>query len=234
MRADGVIFPKASKMAIRVIEQEDLAAIFETVKSLETWYGSMARGMMTLYFATGVRPSELRLTWAVDLDMRKGKLYVRHPKGEGSWSSPETGDIIREDMVPFIERYVRERAEHVRKAGAGKVAPLFPNLLSESGFYSANRFNAIKHKVEELSGVDFKLKDFRSTLTTLSVNGDQSRMIGMSAQLRHIDPNTTPKFYNRIERGIASKKLKDVWRETAVNVSDTPSIETRYGTPGYN
>jgi hypothetical protein len=40
-------------------------------------------------------------------------------------------------------------------------------------------------------------------------------------------------FYNKIERGVASKKLKDLWRETPVMASTTPSIEHRYGTSGY-
>lgn len=234
MKDAGKRLPKTHKKPIRAIEQADLVLIFRTAKDMEGWTGSVARGMLALYFATGMRPTELRLSHFEDLNLKKRTMFVRHPKGEGSWASPETVQILREDMVPFIERYIKERDEHLQAVGAGKALALFPNIYSETGFYSANRFRMIKHKVEELSGVDFKLKDFRSTLTTVTVNGDQSRMIGMSAQLRHIDPNTTHKFYNKIERDVASRKLKDVWRETAVIVSDTPSIEDRYGTSGYN
>jgi integrase len=233
MKDAGVRVPRAHKKPIRAIEQGELNLIFRTAKDMGGWTGAMSRGMLSLYFATGLRPSELRMAHFEDLNLKKRTLYVRHPKGEGNWASPETVDLLREDMVPFIERYIRERAEHLRAEGAGDMPALFPNLLSETGFYSANRFNMIKRKVEELSGVDFKLKDFRSTLTTMTVNGDQSRMIGMTAQLRHIDPNTTPKYYNNIQRGVASKKLRDVWKESAVNVSDTPSIDNRYGTSGY-
>ncbi len=84
------------------------------------------------------------------------------------------------------------------------------------------------------SGVEFKLKDFRSTLTTITINGDLSRLGAMSAQLRHESPNTTHKFYNKIERCVASKKLKDLWRETPVIVSDTPSIDKKFEMTGYN
>jgi hypothetical protein len=55
----------------------------------------------------------------------------------------------------------------------------------------------------------------------------------MSAQLRHLNPNNTLKFYNKIERGVASKKLKDLWRETPVIMHGPPSIYNRYGTSGY-
>jgi integrase/recombinase XerD len=78
----------------------------------------------------------------------------------------------------------------------------------------------IRQKVVEASGVDFKLKDFRSTLTTITINGDLSRLGAMSAQLRHESPNTTHKFYNKIERSVASKKLKDLWKERPLIMSD--------------
>jgi integrase/recombinase XerD len=233
MKYEGIRTPKAHKKAVRALDSDELSAIFGSLDELEGWTGSLARGMIVLYFGTGLRPTELRLAHYEDLNLKKGTLFVRHPKGQGNWASPEEVLITRQDMMPLIERYLRERAAHLRMMGSIKAKALFPNLLSENGFYSANRFNQIKHKVEKASGVNFKLKDFRSTLTTMTINGDMSRVMGMSAQLRHTDPNTTLKFYNRIERGIASKKLKDVWRESPVIVSKTPSIENRFEISGY-
>lgn len=234
MRADGVIFPKASKKAIRVIEPEDLTAIFRTTDDLPGWTGSMARGMMALYFATGVRPSELRLAHFEDLNIKKGKLFVRHPKGEGSWSSPEWVDIIRGDMLPLIERYIKERGAYLQAHGTAKATALFPNLYEgQDGFYSANRFRMIKEKVAQASGVDFKLKDFRSTLTTMTVNGDPSRLSAMSCQLRHSTPATTTKFYNKVERGTAGKQLRNAWMENPVIEQKRPVIEKNFGMTGY-
>lgn len=233
MKSDGIKLPKAHKKPIRAIDPHDLILIFATVKELEGWTGSVARGMLSLYFATGARPTELRLAHFEDLNLKKRTFFVRHPKGEGSWASPEIVNIIREDMVPMIECYLRERSEHLRGGGDNKATALFPNVLGKNGFYSANRFRMIKEKVAKESGVEFKLKDFRSTLTTVTINGDLSRLGAMSAQLRHESPNTTHKFYNKIERCVASKKLKDLWRETPVIVSDTPSIEPRNEITGY-
>lgn len=66
-----------------------------------------------------------------------------------------------------------------------------PYLESESGYYTANGMRLIKAKVEKLSGTSFKLKDFRSTLTSVTVNGDMSRLPAMSAQLWHASMTTT-------------------------------------------
>jgi len=147
-------------------------------------------------------------------------LYVRHPKGEGSWSSPQEVAIIRGDMVPFIERFLREREEWLRKHGIVQAKPLFPSFgkNDKSDFYTANGFRQIKTKVEALSGVDFKLKDFRSTLTSITVNGDLSRLPAMSAQLRHSNYATTQKSYFAIERGVAGKQLRDAWKEHPVGM----------------
>ncbi|NLT37302.1 MAG: tyrosine-type recombinase/integrase [Methanomassiliicoccus sp.] len=233
MKNEGFRMPKTPRKPIRALSEDELYAVFGCLDELKRWPGSVARGLMALSFATGRRPSELRLAHMEDLNLRKRTFFVRYPKGEGNWASPEEVGIIREDMVPLIERYVRERAAHLQKKKAANAIALFPNTLSTNGFYSANRFNQIKHKVEVLSGVDFKLKDFRSTLTTITINGDMSRVIGMSVQLGHMDPNTTLKSYNRIERSVARKRLKDVWRESPIMVSKTPSIENRFEMTGY-
>ncbi len=44
-----------------------------------------------------------------DLDLKRGTLFNRHPKVEGSWASAVAVDIIREDMLPFVRRYLTER-----------------------------------------------------------------------------------------------------------------------------
>jgi hypothetical protein len=118
-----------------------------------------------------------------DLDLEKRTFYIRHPKGEGSWASPSEVEIIREDMLPMLRQYIEERAEWLRQNRRSDIQALFPSLDSESGYYTANGLRLIKTKVERLSGVKFKLKDFRSTLTSVTVNGDMSRLPAMSAQL---------------------------------------------------
>lgn len=195
--------------------------------------------MLSLYFATGVRPKEGRKVLLEDLDLKAGRVMIRHPKGEGSWASAEEVDILRPDVVPFIERYLRERQAWIIKNGLdeAKVPELFPSIRfgKHHGFYSEQGFNAIKGKVEDLSGVKFKTKDFRSTLTTMTCRNDRGRLFAMSAQLRHESPDTTQRYYESIERGVAGRQLKDVYKERPIVIApENPVIEKKYEPSGYS
>ena len=74
---------------------------------------------------------------------------------------------------------LRGREEWLRKHGILQAKPLFPSFSKndKTDFYSANGLRQIKTKVEVLSGVDFKLKNFLSTLTSITVNGDLNRYL---------------------------------------------------------
>jgi integrase/recombinase XerD len=126
----------------------------------------------------------------------------------------------------MVRRYVDERAEHLAEAGVMKAPALFPNLLRESGYYSAQRFRVIKQKIVEASGVDFRLKDFRSTLTTVTVNGDLSRLPAMGMQLRHQNPETIGKYYADIERSNIGRQLRPAWSETPIRPISQTSRRT--------
>jgi integrase len=58
--AGEFIIPSAGPKPIRTISPDDLALIFEAVDGIEGWPGSMSRGMISMYFGSGQRPSELR------------------------------------------------------------------------------------------------------------------------------------------------------------------------------
>lgn len=238
MRVDGVKFPKSPKKPIRTIEVDDLQAIFRTVDHMEGWRGSMARGMVALYFATGVRPKELRLAHLEDLNLKKMTLFIRHPKGEGSWAAATTIDIIRPDMLPLIKQFLEEREKLIANRGIPKALALFPNLTQgPNGFYSANHFGKVKRDIEGLCDVSFRLKDFRPTLTSLTVNGDLSRLPAMSAQLRHSSYSTTQRYYLKMEQGAAGKQLKDAWKDSPIlapNNAITPVIEKKFDISGYS
>jgi integrase len=217
MKADGVKFPKPGRKPINVISDKDLGRIFSAVKGMEGWRGTMARGMIALYFATAARPKELRLAHLDDLDLERMTLLVRHPKGEGSWASPQVVSILRRDMVPLIQAFLDESSREIAKHGLEDAIPLFPNLRGgRATFYTAQGLNGIKQMVEDESGVDFRLKDFRSTLATVTINNDMSRLPAMSLQLRHSKIETTQKFYARIDSAEASKQLQDAYLERPV------------------
>jgi integrase/recombinase XerD len=235
MVSQGFTLPRCAHKNIRTIGTNDLSELFEVANDLRGWNGSLVRGMLALYFATGVRPSELRLAEFRDLDMKKESLFVRYPKGIGSWASPEWRDIIRGDMLPLISRYLEERESHLIANGKKEAKYLFPNLYrGKDDFYSANCWRKNKQKLVEISGIDFKIKDFRPTLTSLTVNEDLSRLPAMSIQLGHANIGTTQRFYADIQRSSAGKQLKNIWKQTSVLARERPSIDSQNLVTGYD
>jgi hypothetical protein len=65
-------------------------------------FGSTTRALPTVYFATGLRPSELRLAFMEDLNLHRWTIYVRSPKGAGVWAENRTVTI----MPPYREEVV--------------------------------------------------------------------------------------------------------------------------------
>lgn len=233
MESEGVRFPKPIKKPIFALSVEELTKMFVSVKEMDRWEGSLARGIIALHFATGVRPGELRMAHFEDLNLEEGTFYVRFPKGLGRWASPEKIPLIRGDVAHLLRQYVKEREVYLKARGIDKATALFPSIRSKTGFYSRQRFQDIKEDIEGRSGVKFKLKDFRSTLASITVAGDLSRLPAVSAQLRHLDPKTTTDFYARIELNTVTRQLRDVWKENPTTMYNTPVIERKYDISGY-
>ena len=216
IEAGELLIPSAGPKPIRTINPEDLVKIFESVKDIEGWHGSVGKGMVSIYFGTGFRPSELRLAEYRDLDLKKERLFVSSPKGEGNWATKVWVDFIRPDVMPMVREYDHERKDYLEDNGVENARYLFPNLHWHTGYYSEASFRRIKTKISEASGVDFSLKMFRATLTTLTVNGDLSRLPAMGMQLRQSNSETIKKFYADIQRGNVGKQLKPAWQETPI------------------
>jgi site-specific recombinase XerD len=84
MLATGALnMPRCAHKNIRSISSGDLKDIFQAADRMEGWHGSIARGMAAMYFATGVRPSELRLAEFRDLDLKHERFFVRVPRVSG-------------------------------------------------------------------------------------------------------------------------------------------------------
>ena len=212
MRDEGVRFPKPGRKAIRVIGDEEFARILGALETVQGWRGSVARGVVALGFSTGARHKEMRLAQVEDLDLEEMKFFVRHPKGEGSWASPDKVDIIVPQMVPLLRRYLAERELWLTAHGIRKAKALFPNITKgRDGFYTDKSLRAIKKTVEKAAGVRFMIKDLRSTLTSMTVNLDPKLLPAMSLQLRHSSPTTTQRYYASIRQGLAGGELREAW-----------------------
>ncbi len=128
----------------------------------------------------------------------------------------------------FFERIKDFLAERERfLAENGICSPyLFPNLHTAEP-YSGNAMRKIKKKYQEMSGVDFKLKDMRTTFATLTVGEHMERIDSVSMQLRHSSVKTTQSSYVNSDRSKPQKNIMDAWKETEIrkNYGDGGSPE---------
>lgn len=227
--------PKGPVKPIKALEVEEMRDLFVALDGLKGHRGSVARGLVAGYFGTSVRPSELRLTEFKDLDLKRMRIFIRHPKGEGNWASPEWVNIIRGDVVPMLERYLREREQRFE---GRKVVPLFPTR--DGTFYGRSSLCNLANWISEQTGIEFTFKDFRPTVTSIIINEDPSLEPAMSIHNRHASGDTTRKFYEKIKKGKVTATLSDVWKKNSVIQQPpvsieqkTPLIESKWEVTGY-
>ena len=86
--------------------------------------------------------------------------------------------------------------------------------------FAANTIRKIKNKIEKETGVDFKLKDFRSTYATLAYKHAPEKKEAISKQMRHESSKTTDRYYISYESCEAAKHLKDEWKKSTINLEE--------------
>ncbi|MBQ3736663.1 MAG: site-specific integrase [Candidatus Methanomethylophilaceae archaeon] len=204
------LLPPKPVKEIRALSVGDIAAILEEADRVPGHMGEIIRGMIALTFATGIRPKESIDAEIGDMDMRGHRFYVRHPKGEESWASPQWVYMIRGDMFPRIEAYMVYRRS---------ILPdnryLFPN--PRTGIpYCQNTIRRQCRRLSQSTGVLFRMKDLRSSLASITVADDLTRLKAVSLQLRHTKLSTTESFYAKIENDRVEKEIGSVWKEDPV------------------
>ncbi|MBR4504811.1 MAG: site-specific integrase [Candidatus Methanomethylophilaceae archaeon] len=209
-------FPKSPRdTPIDAMDRDELQEVIDATYNLVGWSGWVFRGVVCLAFGIGGRHKEVIDAEVQDLSLASEDFYVRHPKGEGSWGVPQWVDIIRKDMLPYLQEFWDERERMLAETG---VTSDFLFVNPRTGLpYSEKSMRAIKKKVEEISGVRFKIKDMRSTFCSLTINDHMERLNATSEQMRHASPDMTRKHYLRINRKRAIKNgIGDSWKETEI------------------
>lgn len=204
----GRILPPRPAKRIRALNIDELRAVFKTIADIRGHKGHLLRGLTALAFSTGARPKEAVLARVEDLDLQKRTFYVRHPKGEESWATPSEVPLIRGDMIPILEGYMRYRKNLQGSA-------LFPNPTTNKP-YTVKTVALWFREISEKVGFTVRFKDMRSTLASLTIEGDLSRLKAVSLQLRHTQISTTEQYYARIREGEIEKSIGNAWRENAI------------------
>jgi integrase len=71
----------------------------------------------------------------------------------------------------------------------------------------------LEARAAKASGVDFKLKDFRPTFATMSVELDPNLLPDISTMLGHADIKTTQRYYAQISCDSAGRRLEAAWQK---------------------
>ena len=146
MKSEGVKIPKDTNKEIRALTVDQSEGLLNALSNPKRWDEAVMLGVVALGLSTGCRPSELRLAEVNDLDLKRGRFYVRHPKGEGSWSSPQWVQLVRDDLVPYLETYLEARNRRLDRKRRGNIKALFPSTGggNGTGFYSMSNFNNVR------------------------------------------------------------------------------------------
>jgi integrase/recombinase XerD len=239
MKDEGYQFPqKAGPKPIRFIAELDLATIQEAAAKIgsaqgepEGWRRAKARFLMAAYVATGLRPSELRQAHFEDLDVRKWVIHVRHPKGQGKYARNRDAKVLTRYHDEFLA-FLQEREELLRYHGRQEATYLIPYLQNgRDTHYSANHFKKLKKEVQELCGVEFRLKDFRPTLATLTVERDPNLLPDVSTQLGHSSILTTQRYYAQISAESAGSRIDRAWESKTQTENTLNSVEEKTQMP---
>lgn len=205
------LFPKRGRKPIAHLTEEEVERVQGAATEIDGWKGSIMRFIVAIYPATGLRPSELRLARIEDLNLKDMTFMVRHPKGEGSYGEKRVVSIMPQAEEATRE-FIAERREHLQTRGVKESKYLIPNISGDKDApYSSNHFRKLKKELQEATGIDFKLKDFRSTFASLTVQKDPNLMPLVSKQLGHSSTVTTQRFYADMDLVDAGSKLREAW-----------------------
>jgi len=186
------MFPKRVSHRGPSLNQEERGKILKATESISGWNGEVARFLIHTHLFTGLRPKELRTAQEDDLDTKTWMLRVRHPKGEGSYGFNREIPVPA-PLRPVVIAYLKAREQMLAGHGLHHSLPLLCRKDNPNSFYSANRLQTIKARVEKLSGVKFDLRTLRRTYGQMIVDGSDIETAQIA--LGHNSVKTTQAYY---------------------------------------
>jgi len=220
------LFPRRLSHRGPSLSAEERQRVLSAAEGIGGWNGEIARILIATHLYTGLRPKELRVSEVTDIDILHWVLHVRHPKGEGTYGDPRDM-AIPEPLRPFIVQYLRARERLLTEKGKLTARPLLCRKDNPDAFYSANRLQTIKAKVEQLSGVKFELRALRRTYGQMLLDNDADLEVA-SLALGHRSVRTTQAYYCQKSMDIVrSEVLRALGNET----STPPGTENRLISP---
>ena len=210
--------PQVPEKILTSLSREEIEIIHNATLTMTGWTGSVSRLITMLYPYSGLRPSELRTLKYTDVDTKNWVITVSHPKGEKSNGKKRLVAIlphVREDVI----QYLRERQLYLQKHGLPEtVEPLIPTVRNAKVYYwSDAKLRKVKGKIQRLAGIEFKLKDYRSSFCQIAIDLG-AELSAVSKMMGHKTTKTTETYYGRIRDISAIKEIERAFSEPTQKV----------------
>jgi integrase len=206
------LIPKKKPTEINSLTEQEIQQIINSTSELHGWKGVKARFICAMYPYTGLRPQELRLAQRTDLDEMKWQFWVRNPKGKDRYGVQRTVPIPPPIRL-YIHDFLQERKEYLQCKGVIGCDPLIPKVLDgKIDYYSSHHFRQLKKDISETAGIDFSLKDFRSSYAQMLKDKGIS-IEAISKLMGHHTTKTTETYYARIRDASVFNEINNVWSQ---------------------
>lgn len=209
-------FPSDPPPEIRSLTEETVLQIHKATQLMDGWDGDIARFITLAYPYTGLRPSELRTLKYEDVDIETWSFRVSKPKGAGLYAEYRRVGILP-DLRPAFMNFLEARKTFLENHGLPET---YEALIPYEGRYGItywplNRLNGLKKEIVRLSGIKFKLKDYRPTFCQLAIDRGAD-LTAVSKIMGHCNTSTTETYYGRIRSDVAILEIERAFSEPDV------------------
>ncbi len=118
---DSLVLPKLEKRLPVFVDEESMRMLFEEIEFPDGFKGARDRLVLSLFYGTGIRLSELINLGVADLDHSRGQIKVQG-KGEKDRIIP-----FPEEIHDVLHEYIRLRTEVIEEYDEGNL------ILTDSG-----------------------------------------------------------------------------------------------------
>ncbi len=219
-------YPRPAKKSVKTLDQDDLNLLRATAERMDGYRGAVARFLVGFLPYTGLRPKEVLGVRLVDVNVRKRRVLVTHPKGEGVWASdeevaallPEAAQAFQ-DFLPEREKYLAgensdwliplRKMEQLKEPDAdGKMVPVVNGWVEIIGPWTDTVLRKLAADLRERTSprkedrVEFSWKTMRATFGQRR-RDEGARIDEVSRAMRHASTKTTEEFYARVDADAA-------------------------------
>ncbi len=204
----------------------DLDRLRAAAEGMEGYRGAVARLLLGVLPYCGLRPKEIRGAHVADVDLKRGEILVRHPKGEGSWAkggkyAPLRWEPAKQAVRDFL---VEREGEFPNGIGDPWLIPYRLAARGHSGEWDATvtgpwpeaTLRKLKQDLVERSGVEFG--GWKVLRTTFAMDLSDRGVPPEVAQkaLRHKTVVTTQRYYWKKRKAAAYAVLDDAYARPKV------------------